>query len=201
MNNVLVCDRCESSCGPCELSWKSSNGIKRLPTVCPWDREWDPEWKFKSSIPDMPNPPPPPKQGAQFNVGEMMQKCKGCQAFYEATAECTLPGRCKEPGEKPWAGHDKPEEKPWCLEWQDRIIAGIEAMEAKPETTALVTADECLRVIELWQQTTPTFSPVKDAIEEEMEKAAKLAAKALQILLSFVLVTAKDADDADKTRE
>ena len=181
-----MCDECGGD-DPCIVDLGTS-GI--VPEACPLDKTHC-KW-HKHGVPDMPNPPPPPKQGAQFNVDEMMQKCKGCQAFYEVTAGCTLPGRCKEPGEKPFRG--------------EIPIVKIEC-EPKEETTALVTADECLRVIEAYQKEREevlSLEPIglaKDSVLGGLADAAKLAANALQILLSFPLVTVKDADDADKAGE
>ena len=79
--------------------------------------------------------------------------------------------------------------------------------EPKEETTALVTADECLRVIAAYQKERMEFialnpDPEQHPLLEGLAEAAKAAAKALQILLSVPLyVHISGNDDADKTGE
>ena len=212
------CDACEDPGGPCIFD--GGRTLVDATGGCPLNSLNTPIWEA-FGVPDMPNPPepppkktawceytcrdcgkrewvrfvgnskieilPPPRMGRQFAIGTMFEKCMGCQAFYEVTAECSLPDRCLQPGEHPFHG-EIPIAKVVC---------------ESGETRALVTADECLRVIaecndclrhEYELHAVGAKQKMPDKCRAALYDTIKMAAKNLQIQLQFSVAMVKDEE-------
>jgi hypothetical protein len=128
---------------------------------------------------------PPPGKLPIEDVVTMRDKCDGCLALFEVTGNCALPGRCKEPGQRP-----------------------VKAAKPPEEIQPLVTVDDCLRVIDAHRKAAseadwlPIYDPDGEVPVDEylkaLREAAIKAAKALQLLLSVPLVRVSGEGEGDE---